>query len=131
MNPVINPCLYWNKKNKKLTKSEKKLWDFASLAYNGTMVNHNNNIYISRNMGAHVSKIKHLKLDQWEDAQVIIILNPNQIGVKYSFIVWWKQFKPCLCFALSFVKQKYILIWNYTYSIITEAVLNKDIFSKP
>jgi len=23
-----------------------------------------------RAMGAHVSKIKHLKLDQWEDAQV-------------------------------------------------------------
>ena len=25
---------------------------------------------VHRSMGAHISKIKHLKLDQWEDAQV-------------------------------------------------------------
>ena len=25
---------------------------------------------IHRNLGAHISKIKHLKLDRWEDSQV-------------------------------------------------------------
>jgi hypothetical protein len=35
-------------------------------------------------MGAHVSKIKHLKLDQWEDAQVTLSSIPMYCTIGYS-----------------------------------------------
>jgi len=41
-----------------------------------------------RNMGAHVSKIKHLKLDQWEDAQVARMKDVGNTNSKLKYERW-------------------------------------------
>ena len=39
-------------------------------------------------MGAHISKIKHLKLDQWEDAQVTRMREVGNINAKLKYERW-------------------------------------------
>lgn len=39
-------------------------------------------------MGAHISKIKHLKLDQWEDAQVTRMREVGNLNAKLKYERW-------------------------------------------
>ena len=39
-------------------------------------------------MGAHISKIKHLKLDQWEDAQVTRMKEVGNLNSKLKYEQW-------------------------------------------
>jgi len=41
-----------------------------------------------RSMGAHISKIKHLKLDQWEDSQVARMKEVGNINAKLKYEQW-------------------------------------------
>ena len=43
---------------------------------------------IHRCMGAHISKIKHLRLDQWEDAQVTRMREVGNINAKLKYERW-------------------------------------------
>ena len=43
---------------------------------------------ICRSMGAHISKIKHLKLDQWEDAQVTRMKEVGNLNSKLKYEQW-------------------------------------------
>jgi len=41
-----------------------------------------------RSMGAHISKIKHLKLDQWEDSQVARMKEVGNLNAKLKYEQW-------------------------------------------
>lgn len=43
---------------------------------------------VHRQMGAHISKIKHLKLDQWEDAQVARMREVGNNNAKLKYEQW-------------------------------------------